>query len=101
RLAVALPGARPLAPALELGTGWETIEIALPPVPRGEDVVLDLRTTAFIPGPGDLEFHNELRFLGAQLDWAELSPQPSPLGGRTQLSSVAHAGFREAWSTAE
>ena len=101
RLAVALPGARPLTPALRLDAGWQTVEIPLPPVPPGQDIVLELSTTAFVPGPADLEFHNQLRFLGVQLDWAELSPRPPALVDRTELPSVARAGSWEAWRTAE
>jgi 4-amino-4-deoxy-L-arabinose transferase-like glycosyltransferase len=54
---------------------WQEIAILLPPTPRGEDVLVDLRSTTFVPGPDDLHQYKQLRLLGVQLDWAELKDE--------------------------
>lgn len=65
---------------------WRTVAITLPPTPAGEDVVIDLRSPVFLPGPDQLavnmrsEVRQPLRMLGMQLDWARLSPaQPAAI----------------------
>lgn len=63
---------------------WREVTIALPPTAAGADVVIDLRSPVFLPGPEQLavnmrsEVRQPLRMLGMQLDWARLSPAQSP-----------------------
>ena len=88
---------------VELGTSFETVEVELPPVPPGENVLVELRSTTFVAGPEELEknqgLREPLRFLGAQLDWAELSPQPS-LGSQPRSWSLEPATLHHAVATA-
>lgn len=64
--------------ALSGQPGWTEITIDLPPTPRGEDVLIDLASPVFLPGPDQLavnmrsQVSQPLRMLGVQLDWAEL-----------------------------
>ncbi len=55
---------------------WQTLRVPLPPTPAGEDVVVILRSTTFVPGPEELQdrqlARQKLRLLGVQVDWAEL-----------------------------
>ena len=51
---------------------WEEVVVPVPAVPAGEDVVVTLRTTTFLPGPPDLLETGQLRMLGVMVDWAEL-----------------------------
>ncbi len=55
---------------------WQTLRVPVPPTPAGEDVVVILRSTTFVPGPEELQARQlarqKLRLLGVQVDWAEL-----------------------------
>ncbi|MGC8873528.1 MAG: glycosyltransferase family 39 protein [Chloroflexia bacterium] len=55
--------------------GWSTVTVALPASPPGSDVVVQLRCSAFVPGPRDLLNTGELRVLGLMLDTAEVWPR--------------------------
>ena len=61
-----------------LAPDWQEVTIALPAAPAGADVVVELRSTVFVPGPADLaqrvrdRVAQPLRLLGFQLDWAAL-----------------------------
>jgi 4-amino-4-deoxy-L-arabinose transferase-like glycosyltransferase len=79
---------RPVAPPARLtivgaepssftvGAQWQELTVALPAAPSGEDVIVDLRSTVFVPGPADLQARQQvglqLRLLGVQIDWAEI-----------------------------
>ncbi|GIV97031.1 MAG: hypothetical protein KatS3mg057_1688 [Herpetosiphonaceae bacterium] len=60
-----------------LKQGWQEIEVRLPPVPPGADVVVSFTSPVFV-NPRDLAERvrasnpRPLRFLGFQVDWAEL-----------------------------
>ncbi len=54
----------------------------LPPVPRGDDVLVDIKSSAFVPGAADLlgqqgDQVGQLRRLGLRIDWAELTDIPT------------------------
>ncbi|MBV9787900.1 MAG: glycosyltransferase family 39 protein [Chloroflexi bacterium] len=67
-------GAEPTT--FEIGAEWQEVSVALPATPSGEDVIVNLRSTVFVPGPDDLQARQQvglqLRLLGVQVDWAEL-----------------------------
>lgn len=55
----------------------EVFCVPLPPTPTGEDVLITLRSDAFVPAAADLLGQQgpqtgQLRLLGVRLDWAEL-----------------------------
>lgn len=60
----------------EIGEEWQEVLVALPATPEGEDVIVNLRSTVFVPGPDDLQSRQQvglqLRLLGVQADWAEI-----------------------------
>lgn len=49
---------------------WTSIEVALPAVPVGQDVVVALQSTVFVPAPTSTAWR--FRLLGVQLDRAEV-----------------------------
>jgi hypothetical protein len=55
---------------------WQIVTVALPATPVGEDVIVELGSTVFVPGPHDLQARQQvglqLRLLGVQVDWAEI-----------------------------
>ncbi len=63
---------------VNVGETWETASIPLAATPLGADIVVELRSTTFIPGPKELadrqDVSEQLRFLGVQIDWVELVP---------------------------
>lgn len=67
-------GAEPTT--FEIGAEWQEISVTLPATSSGEDVIVNLRSTVFVPGPDDLQARQQvglqLRLLGVQVDWAEL-----------------------------
>jgi hypothetical protein len=62
----------------DVAPAWQTISVELPSTPLGQDVVVILRSTTFVPGPEELQrrqlAREKLRLLGVQVDWAELLP---------------------------
>jgi hypothetical protein len=74
RLTVASQG-RP-AGAFDVSADWQTVTAELPATAAGEDVIVNLRSTVFVPGPADLQARQQvglqLRLLGVQVDWAEI-----------------------------
>ncbi|HEY0607680.1 MAG TPA: glycosyltransferase family 39 protein [Herpetosiphonaceae bacterium] len=68
-------GAEPAT--FEIGADWQEVSVALPATPSGEDVIVNLRSTVFVPGPDDLQARQQvglqLRLLGVQVDWAEIT----------------------------
>lgn len=73
-------------PPVTLQPDWQTVPIALPPTPAGQDVIVTLDAPVFVFGPTDLadrvrsEVRQPLRLFGAQFDWAELSAPPAAAG---------------------
>lgn len=57
---------------------WQVIDVPLAPTPVGQDVIVEIQSTTFVPGPRDLQIHQHdsqpLRLLGIQVDWAEVVP---------------------------
>ncbi len=52
---------------------WDKVEIQLPAVPAGQNVVVSLQVNGFVAGPRDLLETGQLRVLGVMVDWAELT----------------------------
>jgi 4-amino-4-deoxy-L-arabinose transferase-like glycosyltransferase len=52
--------------------GWEEVSVPLPATATGQDTVLTLRTTTFLPGPRDLLTTGKLRVLGVMVEGARL-----------------------------
>ncbi|HEX6289211.1 MAG TPA: glycosyltransferase family 39 protein [Herpetosiphonaceae bacterium] len=67
------------ARAFEVSADWQIVTVPLPATSAGEDVIVALRSTVFVPGPADLQARQQvglqLRLLGVQVDWAELEEQ--------------------------
>lgn len=83
RVALELNGA-PVA-ALELQRDPQVYCAPLPPGASGSDLVVTLRTPAFVPPAADLLAQQgpqvgQLRRLGVKLDWAEIRAQPERAG---------------------
>jgi len=60
----------------DIGAEWQIAEVPIAATPPGEDVVVELESTIFVPGAQDLRSNlgarEQLRLLGVQIDWAEL-----------------------------
>jgi hypothetical protein len=76
QLAVGTPNT--LLETFDVSPEWQTLSVTLPPTAPGQDVVVTLRSTTFVPGPEELQrrqlARQKLRLLGVQVDWAELLP---------------------------
>jgi 4-amino-4-deoxy-L-arabinose transferase-like glycosyltransferase len=81
-LSVRLAGSSSVPSIISVNPEWKTIPVELPPTPQGEDVVVELASTVFLNGPRELaqrqQVSQQLRLLGACVDWATLGAPPKP-----------------------
>ncbi len=70
---------------IAIGTEWQEIAVPLPATAPGQDVVVELRASIFLEGPRGLarrqQVSQQLRLLGACVDWATLGAPPDPVDG--------------------
>ena len=78
-----------LSHTFDAGAEWQVLEVPLAATAKGEDVLVELRSTTFVPGPAELQKRQgaseQLRLLGVQVDRATLVERDAaerPLGTR-------------------
>jgi hypothetical protein len=80
---------------IAVGSEWQTATVSLPTTPSGEDVVVELTSTIFLGGPRELALRQQasqqLRLLGACIDWATLDARPAPAEGAAASTTCERA----------
>ncbi len=56
----------------QVPSGWTEVRVTLPPTPAGQDVIVQLDSSFFVPSPGDAPSDQPLRMRGVEMRLAEL-----------------------------